>query len=136
MKNIFAKQKEVEFVPIQNNMHNWRFIGMEMEALGQRLDSAREALSRANSKWSRWYWTETLNRLMIQWQHLPALHDGDATMTLLPRWTVDYEFYEGANEIGGFDIIDQAYHTVFRDSVDLDVSWENHRAARLAKAQF
>ena len=136
MKNIFAKQKEVEFVPIQNNMHNLRFIGMEMEALGQRLDSAREALSRANSKWSRWYWTETLNRLMIQWKHLPALHDGDATMTLLPRWTVDYEFYEGANEIGGLDIIDHAYHTVFRESVDLDASWENHRAARLAKAQF
>jgi hypothetical protein len=136
MKNIFAKQKEVEFVPVQNNMHNWRFIGMEMEALGQRLDSAREALSRANSKWSRWYWTETLNRLMIQWQHLPALHDGEAQMTLLPRWTVNYDFYEGANEIGGFDIIDQTYHTVFRDSVNLDASWEAHRAARLAKAQF
>ena len=136
MKNIFAKQKEVEFVPVQNNMHNWRFIGMEMEALGQRLDAAREALSNAQSDWACWYWTETLDRLMRQWRHLPALHDSDATMTLLPRWTVDYEFYEGANEVGGLDIVDRAYHTVFRDSVDLDVSWENHRAARLARAQF
>jgi hypothetical protein len=136
MKNIFAKQKEVEFMSVQTNLHNWRFIGMEMEALGQRLDAAREALSRANSEWSRWYWDETVNRLMIQWQYLPALHDGDATMTLLPRWTVGYDFYEGAAEVGGLDIIDRTYHTVFRDSVDLDASWENHRAARLAKAQF
>jgi hypothetical protein len=44
--------------------------------------------------------------------------------------------FEGAKEIGGLDIVDRAYHTVFRDSVDLDASWENHRVARLARAQF
>lgn len=136
MKNIFAKQKEVEFMSVQTNLHNWRFIGMEMEALGQRLDAAREALSRANSEWSRWYWNETVNRLMIQWQYLPALHDGDATMTLLPRWTVSYDFYEKSNDIEYNGITDRAYNKVFRESADLDASWENHRAARLAKAQF
>jgi hypothetical protein len=133
MKNIFAKQKEVEFMPVQTNLHNWRFIGMEMEALGQRLDAAREALSRANSKWSRWYWTETLDRLMIQWRHLPALHDGDATMTLLPRWTVDYEYYQTSQEIDGYDISDQLFDKIFKTS--LDESWDRIRTERIMKCR-
>jgi hypothetical protein len=57
-------------------------------------------------------------------------------MTLVSRWTVGYDFYEGAKEIGGLDIVDRTYHTVFRASANLDASWENHRAARLARAQF
>jgi hypothetical protein len=133
MKNIFATQREVKFVPVQNNLHNWRFIGMEMEALGQRLDAAREALSRSNSKWSHWYWTETIDRLMIQWRHLPALHDGDATMTLLPRWTVDYEYYQTSQEIDGYDISDQLFDKIFKTS--LDESWDRIRTERIMKCR-
>lgn len=132
MKNIFAKQREVEFIPVQANWHNWRFIGMEMEALGLRLDAAREALSRSKSDWARWYWTETLDRLMIQWRSLPALHDGEAKMTLLPRWTVDYEYYQTNQEIGGgWDIADKLFDKIFR--ADLDESWNRIRDERLMK---
>lgn len=130
MKNIFAKQKEVEFVPVQNNLHNWRFIGMEMEALGQRLDAARKALSNARTDWARWYWAETIDRLMIQWRHLPALHDGDATMTLLPRWTVDYEYYQTSQELG-YDISDQLFDKIFK--TNLDESWDRIRTERIMK---
>jgi len=133
MKNIFAKQKEVEFVPVTANWHSWRFIGMEMEALGARLDAAREALSRARSEWARWYWTETLDRLMIQWRNLPALHDGEAKMTLLPRWTVDYEYYQTNQELGGWDIADKLFDKIYR--ADLDESWHRHRDERLMKCQ-
>jgi len=72
MNNIFTTTRPVEFVPMHTDLRNWRFLGMEMEALGTRLDAAREALSRAKSKWSRWYWTETLERLMLQWRSMPA----------------------------------------------------------------
>jgi len=131
MKNIFAKQREVEFVPVAANWHSWRFIGMEMEALGLRLDAAREALSRARSEWARWYWTETLNRLMIQWRNLPALHDGEAKMTLLPRWTVDYQYWENPSELGGWDIADKLFDKIYR--ADLNESWNRVRDERLMK---
>jgi len=131
MKNIFAKQREVEFVPVAANWHSWRFIGMEMEALGLRLDAAREALSRARTEWARWYWTETLDRLMLQWRNLPALHDGEAKMTLLPRWTVDYHYWENPAELGGWDIADNLFDKIYR--ADLDESWHRVRDERLMK---
>ena len=105
---------------------------MEMEALGTRLDAAREALGRAQSEWSHWYWTETLERLMLQWRSMPAMHDGDATMTLMPRWSTNYEWWDGTVEIGGWDISDQLFDKIFRTD-DLDSVWRRHRDARLMK---
>jgi hypothetical protein len=132
MNNIFATTRPVEFVPMHTDLRNWRFLGMEMEALGTRLDAAREALSRAKSDWSRWYWTETLERLMLQWRSMPVMHDGDATMTLMPRWSTNYEWWDGTVEIGGWDISDQLFDKIFRTD-DLDSVWRRHRDARLMK---
>jgi hypothetical protein len=135
MNNIFATTRPVEFVPMHTDLRNWRFLGMEMEALGTRLDAAREALSRAKSDWSRWYWTETLERLMLQWRSMPAMHDGDATMTLMPRWTANYEWWEGTNEIGysGLEgLTDGLFNKIFRGE-DLDLVWQRHRDKRLMR---
>jgi hypothetical protein len=131
MMNIFATTRHIEFVPIQGDLRNWRFLGMEMEALGTRLDAAREALSRAKTDWARWYWTETLDRLMLQWRSMPILHDADVTMTQMPRWTLDYEWIDKSAELGGWDISDQLFDKIFR--ADLDEVWNRHRDARLMK---
>ena len=131
MKNIFARQQEVEFVPVQATWHSWRFIGEEMEALGRRMDAARAALAKARTDWARWYWQETLDRLMIQWRHLPILHDGEAKMTLLPRWHIDYNYYETRQELG-YDITDRLFDKIFRDE-DLDSVWRRHRDERIMK---
>jgi hypothetical protein len=117
-------------------MKSYRFLGEEAEALGTRLDAARKSLAHARTAWARNYWSQTVERLLFQWHQLPVLHDADAQVTIIPRWHVSYDFYEGAKELGGLDIIDRTYHTVFRDSANLDASWENHRAQRLARAQF
>jgi hypothetical protein len=135
MKNIFANTRPVEFVPMRTDLRNWRFLGMEMEALGTRLDAARKALAGARTNWARWYWTETLDRLMLQWQHLVPLHDGDAKMSVVPRWTTDYEWWERTQEptYTGLDgITDALFDKVFR-SDDLDAVWHRHRDARLMK---
>jgi len=135
MNNIFAKTQSVEFVPTHTNLRNWRFLGMEMEALGARLDAAREALSKAKNDWARWYWTETIDRLMLQWSSMPILRDGDATMTQMPRWTVDYEWWDGAKEIGGWDISDKLFEKIFRDK-NLDESWDRIRNERLMRCGY
>jgi hypothetical protein len=135
MNNIFAATRPVEFVPMHTDLRNWRFLGMEMEALGTRLDAAREALSRARSDWSRWYWTETLERLMLQWRSMPAMHDGEATMTLMPRWSTSYEWWEGTDEIGysGLEgLTDGLFNRIFRGE-DLDSVWRRHRDERLMR---
>jgi hypothetical protein len=104
---------------------------MEMESLGVRLDAARAALSRAKNDWARWYWTETVDRLMLQWSSLPVMHDCDATMTRIPRWTVDYYWWDGTLELGGWDISDKLFDKIFKG--DLEESWNRIRNERLMR---
>jgi hypothetical protein len=116
-------------------MKSYRFFGEEMEVLGQRLDAARKAVKEAKTPWAKTYWAAVVERLLFQWRQLPALHDGDAKVTIIPRWVVDYEYYELGHKNEGHGITDRAYNKVFNHDANLDASWENHRAARLARAQ-
>ena len=133
--NIFANRRPVEFIPATTDLRNWRFLGMEMEALGNRLDAARKALADSKTAWARWYWSETVDRLMIQWRHLVPLHDGDALMTVLPRWSTDYEWWEGTSEIsysGLEGITDRLFDKIFRAD-DLEAAWHRRRDERIMR---
>ena len=87
------------------------------------------------TKWAQNYWTQTVERLLFQWRQLPILHDGDAVATMIPRWHVNYEFFELSEEAvyGGF--FDRLYHVHHSSRPDLDGAWERQRAMRLARAQ-
>lgn len=129
--NIFSRQKPIEITSSSTNLHNYRYIGEEMEALGSRLDAAREALKTAKSSWACWYWQEALDRLLMQWRALPILHDGQAQITLIPKWTVNYNYWENNAEIGGWDIADKVFEKIFRPN--LDESWEQVRTERIMR---
>jgi hypothetical protein len=116
-------------------MKSYRFYGDEMEVLGNRLDHARKCAASAKTKWAKGYWQRTVERLLFQWKLLPALHDGDAQVSIIPKWAVEYDFYETQQEGNLYGATDRAYQKLFRDSVDLDRSWHAHREQRLAKAQ-
>jgi len=116
-------------------MKSYRFYGDEMEILGNRLDHARERAAKSTSAWAKNYWSQNVERLLFQWQQLPILHDGDAQMTLIPKWMVSYDFYERAEAHEYTGITERAYEKFFRENANLDASWHLHREARLAKAQ-
>jgi hypothetical protein len=135
MKNTFAEQKHIEFQSTQSDLRNWRFLGMEMESLGTRLDAAREALANSKSSWARWYWQETIDRLMIQWRHIVPLHDGDARMQQISRWSTDYEWWENSTELqytGIEGITDKLFDKIFR-SDNLDAVWSRRRDERIMR---
>lgn len=121
-------------VDITNDLRDYRFVGEEAEALGNRLDSVRAALEEAQSPWARRYWKQVLEQLLFQWRMLPALHDSHAKMSLIPRWTIDYDYYQYENTVDGYDISDKIFDQIFRTS--LDESWNRAREIRLARAQF
>jgi len=129
--NFFKKRKTTESIAPTTNLHNYRFIGEEMEALGLRLDAARAALAMAKTIWARWYWQETVDRLLIQWRALPILHDGEAQNTLIPKWTIDYNYYERNTEIGGLDFDDKIWHKIHKPN--LDESWDRVRTERIMR---
>lgn len=115
-------------------MKSYRFVGEEAEALGQRLDHARSSLENSVSPWSKNYWKQVVDQLLLQWKSLPILHDSDAQMTIIPRWNIDYDYYE-KNEYTGHGVADRFYEQVFKRDANLDESWERHRAERLSRAQ-
>jgi len=118
-------------------MKNYRHYGDEMEILGNRLDHARACYKQAKKKsWAKGYWKQVVEQLLFQWKQLPILHDGDAQMVIIPRWTVDYEFVEQSHSSEGSGVTDRVYHKLFRESVDIEASWHHHREARLARAQY
>jgi len=129
--NFFKKRKTELFITPVQNLHDYRFIGEEMEALGLRLDAARESLKTAKTSWARWYWQETLDRLLTQWRALPILHDGQAQNTLIPKWTIEYNYYETSDEIGSWDLTEKVFEKIYRPN--LDESWERVRTERIMR---
>jgi hypothetical protein len=116
-------------------MKSYRFLGEEAEVLGSRLDHARGALAEAKSPWSKTYWAAVVERLLFQWKQLPVLHDAEALVTIIPRWTISYDFYERQEEYKLYGFTDRAYDKLFKQNANLEKSWNNHRAQRLARAQ-
>jgi len=116
-------------------MKNYRYLGETAEVLGNRLDAAREARDRAQSVWARNYWNSAVERLLFQWHQLPILHDADAKMSIIPRWNIDYNFYEHDYGNEGYGITEKVFEKLFKHGNDLTASWERNREKRLARAQ-
>jgi hypothetical protein len=116
-------------------MKNYRYYGDEAEILGLRIDAARASLGQSARPWAQNYWRQVIDSLLFQWRQLPVLHDGDAQVEIIPRWTVGYDFFELGVMHEGDGFTDRAYHKFFRESVDIEASWHNHRESRLARAQ-
>lgn len=110
------------------DLKNYRFVGEELEALGTRLDAARAALEYATSDWARWYWKEAVDRLLFQWQVKIAMYDSHGKDNSIPRWTVDYDWYE-QDFYPHYGVSDRLFDKLFRTS--LDESWERARNSRL-----
>jgi len=122
-----------EPIEITSNLRSYRFVGEQAEALGLRLDAARRSLEQSKTPWAKNHWTNVVNQLLFQWRNLPALHDSDATMLDVPRWTVDYDFYEIDDGIGyGFG---ERLMERFKEQANLQESWDRVREQRLARAQ-
>ena len=131
---LFKRKTENRILP-EVDLRNFRFLGEEAEALGNRLDYARKSLAQSTTPWAVNHWTKIVEQLVAQWRRLPILHDGDARMSVIPRWTVDYDYYELSQEPTGkmIDLFEKFYYNT--KEPDLTWSWENNRAQRLAKAQ-
>ena len=127
------KRKNTKQILSKVDLRSFRFLGEEAEALGLRLDAARKSLSKSTTPWALNHWTKTVEQLVAQWLRLPILHDGDAKMQVIARWTVDYDFYELSDEpVSRLFDIDHFYN---RRHPDLTESWDRNRAQRLARAQ-
>jgi hypothetical protein len=106
-----------------------RYLEDETEILGHRLDLARDRLKNSRGTWSKHYWSQVLNSLIVQWQNSPAVNQGQRLSPGTARWQVRYDFFELHDGIDQYDFSRQIFDRIFR--TDLDASWERERMRKL-----
>ena len=131
-----SKKTNTEFVAI-GETKDWRDAGYEIEALGTRLDHAREASAKATTKWAKDFWTTTHSRLFNKWQLMIQLKDtGLKQKGATGNIRIDYQWYEKSDEIRmvGFTWFDHYFDSMGLKS-RLDESWAKSKEIKLEKAR-
>jgi hypothetical protein len=98
---------------------DWRDAGHEIEALGTRLDQAREAAAAAKGIWAKTFWNTTV--------------EGPESFYA----NIDYNWWERSEEVKmiGFTWMDHWFDNAGLDR-RLDESWAKAREEKLQKARL
>jgi len=128
---------KTEFVAI-GETKDWRDAGYEIEALGNRLDAARDSAAKATSPWAKDYWTTTHDRLFNKWSLMIQLKDtGLKQKGVKSKTTIDYHWWEKSDEIKivGFTWFDHYFDNAGLQS-RLNDSWAKSKELSFQKARF
>lgn len=132
-----SKKTNTEFVAI-GDVKDWRDAGAEIEALGVRLDAARERAAKASTPWAKDFWTTTHNRLFNQWQLMIQLKDtGLRQKGVQGKTKINYDWWERSEEIKMISIpfLDNMFDNAGLDK-RLDESWAKSKEQKLEKARL
>jgi hypothetical protein len=55
-------------------------------------------------------------------------------MSIIPRWTIDYKYFEQDDGVNKNDIGDRLFEKIFREP-NLDASWERERDRQIIRAR-
>lgn len=133
-----SKKTKTQYVPI-GDVKDWRDAGHEIEALGARLDYAREASKEAKSKWAKDFWTTTADRLFTKWELMVQLKETGLRQKGPSSFysKIDYNWWEKSEEIKlvGFTWFDGLYENSGLQG-RLDESWAKARDEKLQRARL
>ena len=123
---------------------DWSNAGYELECLGIRLDSARQAFTKVKKKkksWAYQYWSTVIKNLELKWKRTLMLKDvGLKQANREHKLAIDYNWFEESHEIPEFliltrvEVIDNWFNES-RIQAGLQESWENRRKEIVQKAR-
>jgi len=138
------KPKEPEAVVLPLDLGDWEPKNLfpteyELDALGIRLDQAREALSRTQpNTWANTYWTNTINTLVRKWKRLMIETNIGVHRNLVPEtWKIRTDWFEDDYGIELPLIEFPALAEWFdRERIQhgLEMSWARHQEERYQRA--
>ena len=138
MQLLPSKKTNIKFVAI-GDVKDWRDAGYEIEALGTRLDNAREVLAEAKTKWAKDFWSTTVDRLYTKWTLMIQLKDTGLRQQGPDSFYADieYDWWEKSEEIrmASLPFLDNMFHDAGL-SQRLDESWARAQAQKLEKARL
>jgi hypothetical protein len=117
---------------------DWRDCGHEIEALGEKLDAARDALKGCKpNTWAHSFWTQTADRLFIKWKLTVTMHEVGLKQQG-PQGGIhrSYDWFENSEEIRmvSLAVLDNLFHNAGL-SQRLDESWAKSKELKLERAR-
>ena len=118
---------------------DWRDAGHEVEALGLRLDAARNALKECKAgTWAQTFWAQTADRLLIKWKLTVTMHAvGLKQQGPRDGVTRSYDWWETSEElrVTSFGFFDNWLNQIGLQT-RLAESWAKSKEIKLEKARL
>jgi len=120
---------------------DWGNAAYELECLGRRLDSAREAIKRSKpDSWAHNHWTEAEAIILRKWKHTIRLKDTGLRQANKKDTgpTINYDWWENAEEAPmSMPLFDSFYHWMIdkTSNTNLDRIWEIAIQEKIQKAR-
>ncbi len=137
-----SKKTKTEFLNPEGEFKDWKDAWPEIEALGNRLDAARETLKFCKEgTWAHSHWATIVDTLLRKWQLTVTLYQTGLRQRGPQRgYNIDYTWLEGSDEITmSIPVIDGITRWInerFGMSYgSLDRAWEMAREEKLQKAR-
>ena len=129
-------QPKIEYISV---LKDWRDAGHEVEALGLRLDAARDALKECKKgTWAHTFWSQTAERLLVKWKLTVTMHEVGLKQQG-PSGGIhrSYDWWEKAEEIrmASVPFLENMFNNASLQQ-RLDESWDKSKELKLEKARL
>jgi hypothetical protein len=131
-----SRKTKTEYLSLNDSFKDWKDSQPEIDAMGNRLDSVRKALSKCKEgTWAHTHWTQIEAVVFRKWSMMIKLQQSGLRQVGPDRgFDIRYDWWEPSDEVTNFVPVPNFLNDWFNHS-DLEASWENAKEQKLQKAR-
>lgn len=136
-----SKKTKTEYVSLLGDVKDWRDAGLEIEALGNRLDTVRMRVKACKpGTWAHRHWQEVEQIMLNRWKMMVIMHrSGLKQRGPRTNYPIDYQWWEGGEEMGawipGLFEFTWVNNLIGNSGGNLDRAWAKAQEEKLQKAR-
>ena len=136
MQMFRSKKTNTEYVSLNESFKDWKDSQPEIEAMGNRLDSVRNAIAGCKpGTWAHTHWTQIEAVVFRKWSMMISLQQSGLRQVGPDRgFPIAYDWWEGSDEVKSL-IPMPAFMENWGSHSDLEWSWANAQERKLQKAR-
>ena len=130
------KTDKIKYVSLNESFKDWKDSQPEIEAMGNRLDSVRNAIAGCKpGTWAHTHWTQIEAIVFRKWSMMIKLQQSGLRQVGPDRnFDIAYDWWEPSDEIKSLIPI-PSFMENWGNYSDLSQSWENAKEQKLQKAR-
>ena len=131
-----SKNPKTEYVSLNESFKDWKDSQPEIEAMGNRLDSVRNAIAGCKpGTWAHTHWSQIEAVVFRKWSMMVKLQQSGLRQVGPDRgFPIAYDWWEGSDEIKSLIPL-PSFLENWGNHSDLEQSWANAQERKLQKAR-